>query len=209
MAQAATKSTKSDAIEKKKFVTPEGRVSFPQLFEPKAFGNQPAKYSMTLLFPKNADLTVVKQAIKNAAIEEWGDKADAMIAKIKQDPKRWPFHDGDKEKPDMVGYPGHYYISASSKATNQPGLVNRSKKPILDEREFYAGCYARAELIAYAYDNEFGKGLGFSLQNVQKLREGEPFTGRRSAENAFDDLEELEDEAPKSSDEDDSDSMGF
>lgn len=206
MATEAKKSAKSEAIEKKKFVTPEGRVSFPQVFESKAFGNQPPKFSMTLLFDKKTDLTVIKQAVKNAAIEEWGDKADKMIAKIKANPQRWPFKDGN-EKADMVGYKDMIYITASAKAANQPGLISRSKQPILDEKEFYAGCYARAELIAYAYDNEFGQGLGFSLQNIQKLREGEPFSGKRDAANSFDDLEELEDEtATETEDEDD---MGF
>lgn len=193
-------------IEDKKLMTPEFRVSFPQVFEPKAFGGSEPKYSIVMLLPKKGDLSKFKTAAKNAAIEQWGAKADAVLAKLKGT-KGWPFRDGDAEKADMKGYPGHYFITAKSK--QKPGLVNGKREAILDKDEFYAGCFARATLIAYAYDNEFGKGIGFSLQNIQKLKDGEKFSGKRDAEDEFDEVEDTSDDSsnyPTSGEEDD---LGF
>jgi hypothetical protein len=56
----------------------------------------------------------------------------------------------------------------------------------LNERDFYAGCFARAEIIAYAYDQAGNKGIGLSLQNVQKLRDGDRLGGRKDAADVFD-----------------------
>lgn len=173
-------------IEKKKCKTPEGRVSFPQVFKPKSFRNQEPKFSMTLLFKKSsADLTEMKRAAANAAIEKWGPKEN-WPKKLK-----WPFRDGDKDQPDMKGYPGHIFVSMTSKT--KPGLIDRQKNPI-DEASgsFYAGCYAHATCIAFAYDVEGSKGVSFALQNIQKLRDGEPFSGKRSAEDEFDALEDVD-----------------
>lgn len=203
-AQAASANTKSKGIEKKKCVTHEFRVSFPALFTPKAFEGQEAKYSIVMLFPKSVDLgkaaggqlVSLKQAAINAAIEKWGPK--------EKWPKglRFPFRNGD-EKEDTEGYKGHIFVSASSKT--QPGLVNAHLKPILNEREFYAGCYARAEVIAFAYDKVGNKGVSFSLQNVQKLRDGDPFSGRKAAEDVFDAVEDTSDDEDSYEDESDED----
>lgn len=187
---AATPTTKSTGIDKKKCVTHEFRVSFPAVFQPKSFQNQEAKYSVVMLFPKNVDLAKpangqknsLKHAAFNAAAEKWGaDKAKW--------PKnlRMPFRDGD-EKADTQGYEGHVFVSASSKI--QPGLVDQSLRPMLNERDFYAGCYARAEVIAFAYDQMGNRGVGFSLQNIQKLRDGDPFSGRKDPSTVFDAVED-------------------
>lgn len=175
-------------ISLKKVITPEFRASFPQLFEAKSFQNQDAKFSVVMLFDKKTtDLKAMKKAAANAAIEKWGaDKAKW--------PKnlRDPFRDGE-EKADMEGYKGCTFVSASSKAENRPGLVDENVERIMDKSKFYAGCYARAELIAFAYDVSGNRGISFSLQNVQKLRDGKPFSGRKNAEDVFDKVEKAED----------------
>ncbi len=170
-------------IKLKKVITPLGRVSFPQVFKAKAFRDQEAKFSMTLIFEATTDLTAMKTAVLNAGIEKWGE-----------DRKKWPsglklpFKKGD-DKADKVGYgPGKIYISATSKT--QPGLVNAQNQPILNQGDFYAGCWARAELIAFAYDiKDIGsRGISFSLQNIRKERDDTPFSGKKSAEDAFADI---------------------
>jgi hypothetical protein len=152
-----------------------------------------------MLFDKSADLSSLKKAALNAAIEKWGPK--------EKHPKnlRSPFRDGS-ERADTPGYDDCIFISASSK--NQPGLVNQKRQPILNERDFYAGCYARAEVLAFAYDKAGNKGVSFSLQNIQKLRDGEAFSGKKSAEKVFDEVEDDSDNSDNYSDSDSAD-LGF
>lgn len=180
-------------IEKKKCRTPEFRVSFPHVFEPHSFENQEPKFSIAMLFPKNTDLKELKRAAFNAATEKWGPKEKWPTN------MRMPFRDGD-EKADLMGYPGTIFVSASSKKSNQPQVIGNKKIdgrfPVLtSEAEFYAGCYARATLIAFAYDKMGNKGVSFSLQNLQKLRDGEAFSGRKDAETEFDEVADGSDDA--------------
>jgi hypothetical protein len=65
--------------------------------------------------------------------------------------------------------------------------VDAAVKPIGPDRkdEFYAGCFARATIRAFAYDKNGNKGVSFALQNVQKLKNGEPFGSKRKAEDDF------------------------
>lgn len=178
--------TKQQAIEAKKCVTPEFRVSFPAVFEPKSFQNQEAKYSVVMLFDKKTDLAPLKKAAANAANEKWGAK--------EKWPKglKLPFRDGN-EKSDMQGYENCIFVSSSSKM--KPGLVNQSLKPILNPEEFYAGCYARAEVIAFAYDTAGNRGVSFSLQNIQKLRDGDSFSGRKDAATVFEPVADSSEDA--------------
>ena len=172
-------------IEQKKCVTPEFRVSFPAVFTAKAFRDQPAKFSITMLFDKKTDLKELKRAATNALTEKWGPK--------EKWPKglQMPFRDGD-EKEDLQGYAGTITVSASSKT--RPGVVDQKRAQIQEtDQTFYAGCYARATLIAFAYDN-LKKGVSFSLQNIQKLRDGEQFGGRRDASDDFDEVEDNSDD---------------
>jgi len=158
-------------------------VSFPHVFTAhRVKPTDEPKYQLTLLFPNNADLKELKRAANNAAIEKWG-----------ADEKKWPkamkmpFRDGN-DKEDMEGYKDQIFVYSSSK--KMPGLVDHERNSITNEESFYAGCYARATLIAFAYDVSGNKGVSFSLQNVQKLGEGKPFSGRRKAEDDFDSVEE-------------------
>jgi Enterobacter phage Enc34, ssDNA-binding protein len=193
---------KKNNIEAKKAMTPEFRVSFPHVFEAHTgFEGQQAKFSIVALFPKNVDLSGLKKAVFNAAVEKFGPK--------EKWPKnlRLPFRDGD-EKSDLSGYEGTTYITASS--MQRPGVVNQKLEPLTkDDNQFYAGCYARATLIAFAYDKAGNKGVSFSLQNVQKLRDGDPFSGRRKAEEEFDSVEDGSDDASNYGGEEASSDMGF
>lgn len=160
-----------------KIITPKFRVSFPQVFEPKGFEGQEPKYSVVMLFDKATDISALKKLAQKAVEERWPDPAKR--------PKglKNPFRDGDIEKAGMDGYANTIFITATSKM--KPGLVDKNAQPIIDQDEFYAGCYARAQLTAYAYDKAGNKGVAFGLQHIQKLEEGEPFSGRAKAEDVF------------------------
>ena len=186
-------------VAKKKCTTPEFRVSFPNVFKAKAFdeGDEP-KYSVAMLFKKNADLSELKRAAKNALIEEFGPKENWPSG------LDMPFWDGN-DKEELEGYADMIVVNAKSKT--RPGLIDRDKSPITEEDDaFYAGCYARATLIAYGFKKGKNKGVAFALQNIQKLRDGEKFSGKHAAEDDFDDLND----ADTNSESDDSDDeLGF
>ena len=165
----------------KKAMTPEFRASFATLFEPKGFQGNDPKYSIVMLFDKTTDISELKNLAKEAVEEKWPDP-DKRPANL-----RHPFRDGDVEKPDMDGYRGKIFVNATSKI--RPGVVDQHKVQILDdnpETGFYSGCYARATVVAFAYDKAGNRGVSFGLQNVQKLRDGDTFTGRARAEDEFD-----------------------
>lgn len=176
---------KGDSV---KCLTPTFRVSYPNVFKAKAFNSdQEEKYSIVMLFPKSEDLNALKRAAFNAATEKWGPK--------EKWPKglRMPFRDGD-EKGDPT-YAEQIFVSASSK--QRPGIINQRKEPIHEDEadQFYAGCYARATLRAFSYDMKGNRGVSFGLQNLQKVADGDAFSGKKRAEDDFDAIEDGSDSA--------------
>lgn len=157
-----------------KVTTPVFRVSFPNVFEPQSFDGGDPKYGLTMLFGSDADLSELREAAKRAAREKWGDKIPSGL--------RSPFRDGS-EKPDLDGYQGTTFVRVTCKT--RPGLVDQACKPIIDASEFYAGCYAIATVQAYAYDTKGNRGVAFGLLNIQKQKDGTPFSGRSRPEDDF------------------------
>jgi hypothetical protein len=168
-----------------KTVTGKVRLSYCNLFEPRAsMPGQEAKYSVCVLIPKSDSATVEKvraaiEAAKQAGAAVFGGKVPPGL--------KSPLRDGDTER-DAPEYAGHWFINASSK--QKPGVVDASLNPILDASEVYSGCYGRVSLNFYAYNNSGNRGVGAGLQNVQKLAEGEPLSGRSRAEDDFSAVEE-------------------
>lgn len=191
-------------IEKKRCITHEFRLSFPALLTPKAYQDQPEKYSCVALFDKKINLSKaptnkasealsvsMKEAFHNAMVEKFGPK--------EKWPKNYktPFRDGE-ERSDTPGYENCIFVTMSNK--NPPGVVNQQRQPVLNERDIYAGCYCRAEVIAFAYDKAGNRGVSFSLQNIQKVKDGEPFGSRKNAEDVFDSIEDGSDDESNYSD---------
>lgn len=159
-------------------LTPEFRVSFPDVFTPNTFGGGDPKYQLTMLVPKEdkAFIDKLKGLVGAAIKEQWPNKD-------KRPELQLPFQDGDSKEYD--GYEGHIAVRTSSKY--RPGIVNARRDEIIDESEFYGGCYARAQINAYTWEFGGKSGVSFGLQNVQKLRDGDPFGNRANAAAAFDD----------------------
>ena len=159
--------------------TPKARLSFPDLFEPKAFGkDKEPKYKATFLFDKNADLTEMREAVKLAAKEKWGDVIPKGI--------KLPFIDGNTK--EMDGYEDTIVVNASSKFP--PQVVNQKCDAVTDKTSVYAGCYVRGSLIANAWEytegkSVMGRGVSFYLSAVQKVADGEPFAKRQNASDLF------------------------
>lgn len=176
----------ADAPKRKTVVTPVFRVSFPSVFEKSQFGDGKPKYGLAAVWEPEKFTDADKKLW--AAMGALADEASMSLFKkpVKQlaDNFKKPVRDG-VEKEHLDGY-GAGKKFANMTSHQKPGLVDRNKQPIIDQEQFYAGCYARALVTAYAYDNK-GKGVAFGLMNIQKVSDGEAFSGRVAAEDSFDD----------------------
>ena len=52
--------------------------------------------------------------------------------------------------------------------------------------EVYSGVYGRASINFYAFNSNGNRGIACGLNNLQKIRDGEPLGGKASAESDFD-----------------------
>ena len=180
-----------------KVTTNEVRMSYAQVFEPKAMdGSSDAKYSVALLIPKTDTETIkyIEQAIATAAEEGKAKLGGKIPAKLKT-----TFRDGDEEKPDDEAYAGHYFLNCSSKT--KPGVIKKASpgsgvkfEAITDETEFYSGCYGKAVVNFYAYNSNGNKGVSAGLNNLLKTNDGETFAGKANAEADFADEFDGDDE---------------
>lgn len=174
-------------------VKAKGRLSYPNLFTPRAINDQGApKYSATLLIPKSDTATVERvQAAIDAAVQ---DGVDRRIFKGAVDPSRSkypPLRDGDSPKDDGTPrgdeFAGHWFISAKAPGNKpRPTVVDANVQPVMDESEIYAGCYVNMFVEFYAYENSGNKGIAASLRGVQFVEDGERLGGEQlEAEDMF------------------------
>ncbi len=165
-------------------LTPFFRVSYPNVFKPKKNElNGKQEYSLVALFPKGADFTALKAAAKEAIDKKWPkDKPANLKNPLRDQAERAKIVDGKKVLPP--GYEEGAMFS-TLKCTNRPGLVDGKNQDIINESDFYAGCWARASVNVFAYDQAGNRGVSFSLQNIQKWKDDEPLSGRPKASTEF------------------------
>lgn len=171
-----------------KVVTGKVRFSYANLFEPKAplNGGEP-KYSVTLLIPKSDTVTIekIKAAIAEAR-ENFCKRKGANALPLKPNTT---VHDGDGQRDNGDDFgpecKGCYVITVSSK--NPPVIVDAFRNPITNPSEVYSGCYGRASINFYGYNQAGKKGVSAGLLSVQKLSDGEPFGTVGSADDFDDD----------------------
>lgn len=166
------------AEKKREIMTPEFRVAFPSVFKPreqKRKTDEP-RFEIVALFPKGCDLTELKLLAREAAEAKWGKELPAGL--------KSPFRDGAERAKTYEGFEAGAFF-ATIKSKFKPGLVDPDVNPILDQQHFYAGCWARCFVVAFAYDVDGNKGVSLSLGHIQKTRDDAPFTKRATAEQAF------------------------
>lgn len=170
--------------------TPIFRVSYSRVFEAK-LGELSGKmeYSLMALFQAGADLSALKKAATEAAKEMWGPKLPKKL--------RSPFRDqAELEREVDVDGGGTKLIMPEGcvkgavfmnfKSYKQPAIVGPDgKTKILDEEEFYSGVWARAIVNASAYEVKGNAGVSFWVNYLQKIKDGEPLSGRRKIEDCF------------------------
>jgi len=152
--------------------TAKGRLSYPYLFSP----NKDNKYSASLLFPKNADLSALEAAIESAAKETFGPDYAKKYPKLKKPILRTA--DSPAIGADPEAFP--FFIRASTKAAaDKPGpqVVDHDVAPVTDPREVYAGRWAILSIVVKGYDRDGNKGVTCYLGNVQVLEHGDRLGG--------------------------------
>lgn len=170
------------------------RWSYCNVWEAKAINGGTPKFSVSLLIPKSDTVTVkkIKDAIEAAYREgeaklKGNGKTVPPLTAIKT-----PLRDGDAERPDDPAYAGHYFLNANS--ATAPGIVDADCQPILTRSEVYSGVYGRASISFYAFNSSGNRGIACGLNNLQKIRDGEPLGGRASAESDFSDFDDEDDD---------------
>ncbi len=169
-------------------VTGKVRFSYANVWEPRSINDSDPKYSVSLIIPKDDTKTInkIKAAIE-AAKQEGASKLGKKIpANLKT-----PLRDGDVDRPDDEAYENSYFINANS--NTKPGIVDKNVEPIIDQSEFYSGCYGRASINFYAYNVNGNKGIAAGLNNIQKLEDGEPLGGKSRPEDDFEAWDDDED----------------
>ena len=161
------------------------RWSYVNAWEAKSINGGAPKYSVSLIIPKSDTKTLekIKAAIQAAYEEGQGKlkgngKSVPMLSALKT-----PLRDGDAERPDDEAYANSYFINANSGTA--PGIVDVDRNPIIDRSEVYSGVYGRASINFYAFNSNGNKGIACGLNNLQKIRDGEPLGGKSRAEDDF------------------------
>ena len=162
------------------------RISFANIWEPKAINGGDEKYSVSCLIPKSDKKTLariqkaVEAAKEDGKTRKWSGKIPPNL--------KLPLRDGDINRPDDENYEDCYFLNASSK--DAPQVVDRKVNPVLDPMMVYSGCYCNVSVNFYAFNANGNRGVAAGLGNIQFVRDGERLSGKASADADFDALED-------------------
>ena len=161
------------------------RWSYVNAWEAKSINGGTPKFSVSLIIPKSDTKTVAKiKAAIEAAYKEGEAKLKGNSRTVPAlSAIKTPLRDGDAERPDDPAYANSYFMNANSNTA--PGIVDADCQPILDRSEVYSGVYGRASVNFYAFNSNGNRGIACSLNNLQKIRDGEHLGGKSSAEDDF------------------------
>jgi hypothetical protein len=173
------------------FLTPVFRVSFPSVFVMDSYGDGTPKYTLDAIW----DPSKFTDKDKKLWAQLLAGMDEASLSKFKKKLKELPvtFHKGIRNGNEKTseGYgEGKLFSKLSS---NKPfGVVDLARNPIGpahgNESLLYAGCYARAFVRPYAYDNK-SRGVRLVILSLQKVAEGEKLDGSANAAKKFEDVE--------------------
>jgi hypothetical protein len=194
-----------------RLLTPVFRASFPDVFQKRVFqgqGEESGRYACAGLFA-GFEIAGGRTVIRVPGVwspkdqEKWKaliaecnrvavEKFKKPMSELDRAVYKLPFHRGEEKEYQGYG-PGIVYVTMSAKNI-KPTVVGRDLTTPLGPEDFYAGCYARASVTPFAFNN-IGKGIALGLNHLQKLKDGERLDSFRSAEDDFGaDPVEFEDE---------------
>lgn len=169
----------------RKVVVGEVRFSYAHVFEP--WGDTDPKYSVVAVINKK-DAHIIEE-LKRAIQEVYDEEKQGMFKGRTINSLALPLKDGDNPgegREPNPSYEGSYYISANRKTA--PGVVGRDRKPIINQDDFYSGCYGYISLTIAPYDINGKKGIKAYLNHLMKTRDGERLGGASTAEFDFADV---------------------
>lgn len=187
MSQTKQKNILSDT----QVVTGEVRLSYVNVFEPRKIGenDKEAKYSLTILIPKNTPegqktIANIKAAIQKAAEKgaqkHFGGRIPTNVSHTLKDGDTEVDDLGDLKNIKNPELAGNMYMRLSTKFP--PKVLNAERQEIINPLEIYSGCYGRVSLTTFAYSGDGRRGVSAVLNNVMKTRDGEPLTSQLSGE---------------------------
>lgn len=174
----------------------EGRLSFPNLFEPVEFkpGDGRPRWDATILVvPGSASDKTINAAIKKAAELEWKDKAESNLKKMSGQKNQFCYLSGDTR--EYEGYAGMMALSThrsaktkSGGAAPRPAIIDRDTSPLTaEDGKPYAGCYVKAKVSIYCQSGE-NPGVRASFSVIQFVKDGDAFAGSAPSVEGFEDL---------------------
>lgn len=135
-------------------ISPEGRMIFPDMFDPKRFGERQGKPQGDPMFGglfafERADVGDLVKKAQAVAMKYWDGNLPSNI--------RWPFEKGDEyaAKQKAKGKDGSFAEGKTlvkGKSKYKPGLIDWLGNEIVDPNKAYSGCYVRCEFNLVAYD---------------------------------------------------------
>lgn len=177
------------SLQANEVVTGECRLSYVNVLEPKQVANAgPLSYSLKILIPKTdtATLTALGKArdvARQNGVSE-GKKPFAHFNAAKLSSMNISLKDGDLS--DREEEKGCWLLNAKTPQDKPPGVLNEKKERTKDPIEIYSGMYGRVHLQLFPYDAAGNAGIGVSLQNVMKTKDGDPLGGaRKKPEDVF------------------------
>lgn len=163
------------------------RFSYLNIFEAVAMEEgQKKKFSASLIISKNDAVTIKKvNAAIAAAKVTFKEKFGAALPASAES----PLHDGDVQRAEDEAYENAFYLNAKAGENSRPGLVNAQREPITDRNDIKSGDHGYASITFYPFNKGVNKGIAVALNHLMKTKDGEPLSGRISADEAFADIE--------------------
>lgn len=162
------------------------RLAFPQLWNASKGEGQDGdpKFSGNFLMEPNSPAhKAAKAAIDAVVTAKWGAKGAAVLKALNKDKNALRNGDEhlDKSGEPYMGFEGMLYVVAKNKT--RPTIIDQLKNPLTEvDGKIYAGCYVNAHVEFKAGDIPgAGKVLWAVLTGVQKVADGEAFSGGRPA----------------------------
>lgn len=163
------------------------RMAFPAIFEPEAFGDGDPAYGAKFIVPStHSQIEAIRDAVRTAAKEKWGEKAQSVLLLLKEDKKlAWvegPYRNKNGDVYD--GFENGFHLSTRNggKPPVKPSVFDQHNRPVdAADGIVYSGCYVDASVEFYAQDNGYGRRVNCSLRGIRKAGDGDSFGGGTAA----------------------------
>lgn len=173
--------------------------------------------SITLLIePGSENDKAIRNAIKQAAKQTFGDKAEKTLKTMEGNSNKYCYQDGNN-KPDYSGFEDMWFVAAHRNVKDGPPLLldsiaGEDGKPARllvtqndgtiavkpgKEGRIYAGCFVNSKIEIYAQAGK-NPGIRASLLVVQFAGEGDSFGGASRPSDEGLEAEQVSEDAPES-----------